>query len=253
MHVLLAGETFSAITSVAAGSNVVTSSTWSNGATAFITALSAAGHTVTQIGGDRCSTEFPTDLDTLQSYATVILSDVSALTLLLTPEARAGRVSVNRLELLKTYVERGGGLLMAGGYMSFQGMFGNAHFYNTAIEDILPIRCSPWADGIEVPEGAYASIGLPTHPLVAGLDLSWPPILGLNKVDFRQDGSSRLIATARCRGHDLPLLATREYANGRSAAWMTDIGPHWLSEEFLQSQVYARLMANIIRWLSKAT
>lgn len=192
------------------------------------------------------------DLDGLQNYAAVVLSDVSALTLLVTPETRAGRVSVNRLELLKTYVDRGGGLLMAGGYMSFQGMFGNAHFYNTAIEDILPIRCLPWADGLEVPEGARPSVCLPTHPIAAELDLSWPPVLGFNKVDFRQDGTCRLIATARCRGHEWPLLATREYGKGRSAAWMSDIGPHWISEQFLQSQVYQRLMVNIIHWLSKS-
>ena len=225
MNVLLAGETFSAITSVAAGADVVTSSTWSNGATAFIAALSGAGMTVTQIGGERCGSEFPTELDALQRHAVVVLSDVSALSLLVTPAARAGRTGVNRLELLKTYVEQGGGLLMAGGYMSFQGMFGNAHFHDTAVEDILPVRCLAWADGLEIPEGTEPCIRLPGHPVVAGLDQSWPPVLGLNKVDFRWDASSQLIATAPCRGHDLPLLAVRDAGLGRSAAWMTDIGP----------------------------
>lgn len=126
MKILLAGETFAATTSVAIGSDVLTTAASTNGATAFNAALATEGIAVTQIGGERCSAEFPYDLDGLAQYQAVVISDVGALTLLLTPDARAGRVGVNRLDVLKAYVEAGGGLMLAGGYMGFQGMFGTA-------------------------------------------------------------------------------------------------------------------------------
>lgn len=249
MEVLLAGETFSAMTSVAAGNDVVVSAAWTNGAIAFNAALARAGVSVTQVGGERCGAEFPRDLETLARYRVVIISDVSALTLLVTSEARAGCIGVNRLELLRTYVENGGGLLMAGGYMGYQGIFGTAGFHDTAVEDVLPVRCLPWRDGLEAPEGIHPTIEF-RHPILTGIDAPMPPILGLNKVDFRQDGTSRLAVTCIYRGSKWPLLATREYGRGRTVAWTTDIGPHWLSQEFLAWPLYGTLMANIVLWLA---
>ena len=35
-----------------------------------------------------------------------------------------------------------------------------------------------------------------------------------------------------------------------SSGWATDIGPHWLSQNFLGWPFYGTLMANIIRWLA---
>lgn len=251
MDVLLAGETFSAMTSVATGGDVITGATWSNGALAFNSALADAGITVTQIGGERCAAEFPLDLAKLQRYQAVVISDVSALTLLVTPDTRAGRTTVNRLELLKTYVENGGGLVLAGGYMGFQGMFGTARFYDTAVEDVLPIRCLPYSDGLEAPEGLTATVLQKDHPLLGGIEGTWPPILGLNKLDFRTDGSSQLVASCSYRGTNWPLLASRQYGKGRSVAWATDIGPHWLSQQFVGWDGYPRLMVNIINWVTE--
>ncbi|UVK38550.1 glutamine amidotransferase [Mesorhizobium sp. AR10] len=250
MNVLLAGETFAATTSVAVGGDVLTSATSTNGATAFNAALAAEGIAVTQIGGDRCAAEFPYDLDALARYQAVVISDVGALTLLVTPDARAGHVGVNRLEVLKAYVESGGGLMLAGGYMGFQGMFGTARFHDTPVEDVLPVRCLPFCDGMEVPQGLQASILQPSHPIFAGMEEALPAILGMNKLDFRRDGSSRLLATCHYRGTDWPLLAVRNHGRGRTVAWATDIGPHWLSQDFLAWPLYGKLMANMIRWLA---
>lgn len=253
MKVLLAGETFFGTTSMAAGGDVHASASWTNGADAFNAALATKGIMVTQIGGEHCSAGFPTSLAELQPYAAVIISDVSALTLLVTPEARAGRVGVNRLELLKSHVKNGGGLMLAGGYLGFQGMFGAGRFYNTAVEDVLPVRCLPSFDGLEVPEGLETAILLPSHPVFNGIDSPLPPILGLNKVEFRRDGSSQVLASCHYRGTSWPLLATRDCGKGRTVAWTTDIGPHWLSQRFLEWPHYATLMANIIFWLAGKT
>jgi uncharacterized membrane protein len=250
MNVLLAGETFAATTSVAIGGDVLTSAATINGATAFNAALAAANIAVAQIGGERCAAEFPYDLDALARYQAVIISDVGAPTLLVTPDARAGRVGVNRLEVLKAYVESGGGLMLAGGYMGFQGMFGTARFHDTAVEDVLPVRCLPYCDGIEVPQGLQPAVVQPSHPVFAGIEGPWPPVLGMNKLDFRSDGSSQLLATCHHRGVDWPLLAVRHHGRGRTVAWATDIGPHWLSQDFLGWPLYGRLMANIVRWLA---
>jgi uncharacterized membrane protein len=250
MNVLLAGETFAAMTSVAIGGDVLTSATTTNGATAFNAALAVAGITVAQIGGERCGAEFPDSLDALGQYAGVVISDVGALTLLVTPDARAGRVGINRLEVLKAYVESGGGLMLAGGYMGFQGMFGTARFHDTAVEDVLPVRCLPFCDGMEVPQGLQASILQPAHPIFSGVEAPLPPILGMNKLEFRSDGSSRLLATCHHRGTDWPLLAVRNHGRGRTVAWATDIGPHWLSQDFLGWPLYGKLMANIVLWLA---
>ena len=249
MKVLLAGETFLATTTVAAGGDAITSASWSNGALAFTAALAAAGIAVTQIGGEHCGTDFPRTLAELEGYDAVILSDVGALTLLMTPDAKGGKVGPNRLELLKAYVAAGGGLMLAGGYMGFQGMFGTARFADTAVEDVLPVRCLPYGDGLEVPEGLAATLLDTSHPILAGIDGPLPPILGLNKLEFRGDDASSLLAVCQYRGKDWPLLAVRAYGKGRSVIWSTDIGPHWLSGAFLDWRLYGPLMANIVRWL----
>lgn len=251
MNVLLAGETFLATTTVTVGSDTLTSSTWTNGALAFMAALAAGGISVTQIGSEQCGASFPQSLDEMETYDAVILSDISALTLLVTPAARAGRPGPNRLDLLKTYVARGGGLMLAGGYMGFQGMFGTARFADTAVEDVLPVRCLPYGDGLEVPEGLQACLHDPGHPILSGIDVPFPPILGLNKLTFRGDAESALLASCRYRGVDWPLLAVRSYGQGRSVIWSTDIGPHWLSLEFLGWPLYARLMTNIVTWIAR--
>ena len=250
MKVLLAGETFPATISVAVGGQTIISTDWKNGALAFNAALASSGIDVTQIGGEQCGADFPRKAAGLAEYDAVILSDVDALTLLVTPEARAGRTGPNRLEVLKAYVASGGGLMMAGGYMGFQGMFGTARFSDTAVEDVLPVRCQTHSDGLEAPEGLQSSLIDPSHAIFAGIDEPLPPILGLNKLEFRNDPSSRLLAVSHYRGVVWPLLAVRDYGKGRSVIWSTDIGPHWLSAEFLGWRHYGKLMANMVKFVS---
>ncbi|MGR3342834.1 MAG: glutamine amidotransferase [Paracoccaceae bacterium] len=37
---------------------------------------------------------------------------------------------------------------------------------------------------------------------------------------------------------------------GRTAAWTSDIGPHWLAPEFCRWTGYGRLWKNILKWLT---
>lgn len=249
--VLLAGETFHTTSLSAKGLEVRASSRYSNGATRFVQALTSKGIEVVQIGGERCEAEFPKTLRDLEKYAAVVLSDIGALSLLYTPETRVGKRSVNRLELLREWVARGGGLMMAGGYTSFQGIDGSAMFHGTPIEAALPVVISVAPDGLEAPEGLDPIIEKHDHPVLSGVPTSFPYVLGMNRVQLRSEDDSITLVRCGNRGQQLPLLSVREYDLGRSLAWTTDIAPHWLSDEFMQWDGYDTLMGNMVRWLAK--
>ena len=50
-------------------------------------------------------------------------------------------------------------------------------------------------------------------------------------------------------GH--PLLVVGEAGKGRTGAWTTDIGPHWLPNEFLRWHGFKPLWSNLIHWVSR--
>ncbi len=59
------------------------------------------------------------------------------------------------------------------------------------------------------------------------------------------DGATLL---AECAGR--PLLVVGEYGAGRSAAFTSDIAPHWAPPPFLAWEGYARLFDQLVRWLA---
>ena len=135
--------------------------------------------------GHEAAEGFPFAMEGLARYDAIILSDIGANTLLLPPAVwLQSRTVPNRLKLIRDYVEAGGGLLMAGGYSSFQGIDGKARWRRTAVEQVLPVTCLPWDDRVEMPEGTTAQLVVPEHPILAGLgDGDWPPLLGVNEVE----------------------------------------------------------------------
>lgn len=140
--------------------------------------------------------------------------------------------------------------MMAGGYTSFQGMDGMARFHDTPLEDCLPVECLPYADGLEAPEGLKPEILDSGHSILSGLPAQWPPILGMNKVIERAHSDAQVLVASPNRRHRYPLLAVRDYGQGRTLAWMTDIGPHWLSQAFLNWDGYDALMTRMVRWIA---
>ena len=244
--ILLAGETFAIVQSVAQGFDVSISSQNTNGATQFLACVRAHGYAVEQLASERCEAEFPRTQEALSKYSSVVLSDIGALTLLFTPESRAGNPSVNRLVLLRDYVEAGGSLMMAGGYTSFQGMHGTARYHGTPIEECLPVTCLPHSDGLEAPEGLLPRIRT-EHPIISGLPPILPPILGLNRVVPRAEAD--VLIEAPYRGYAHPLLVAWSFGKGRSLAWATDIGPHWMSSAFMADTAYSQLMGGMAAWL----
>jgi uncharacterized membrane protein len=249
-RILLAGETFSVSQTVAIGYDTLRSNAYANGAQPFLVAMRGSGYDIEHLPSERCEAEFPRRIQDLSAYSAVILSDIGALSLLFSAETRSGRPSPNRLVLLHDWVQQGGGLMMAGGYNSFQGMMGTARYHDTPLEDCLPVSCSPYADGLEAPEGLAPHVIAP-HPIVNGLDQSWPSVLGLNKVALRSGDECQMLAAAAYRGKQHPLLAVRQFGEGRTLAWMSDIGPHWMSQDFMTSPIYSQLMRNMVAWICR--
>lgn len=83
--------------------------------------------------------KFPFEMAGLDAYDAIILSDIGANSLLLPPDVWLhSRTVPNRLKLLKAWVEKGGGLLMVGGYFSFEGIDGKARWRRTPSKTRCP-------------------------------------------------------------------------------------------------------------------
>lgn len=248
--VLLAGESWVSAATHYKGFDQFGSVTFHLGAEPLVKALADSPFEITYLPAHEAAEKFPFTLDELRYYSAVILSDLGANTLLLPPDVWLhGRPVANRLRLLKDYVLAGGGLAMIGGYLSFQGINGAARWHKTPVEDVLPVTCLPYDDRVEIPEGFHAVIERPGHPILDGLtDQPWPYLLGLNEVTLKPGAELLASIPAEQGGH--PLLATATHGQGRSLAWTSDIGPHWLPTPFTVWPGYAKLWRQSLEWLT---
>ncbi|MDY5132491.1 glutamine amidotransferase [Actinotignum urinale] len=216
------------------------------GCAELLSALRNAGHEVTHMRSHDVAVIFPYTIEELNEYDVLILSDIGANTLLLPPQVfEEGKRVPNRLMTIRDWVRSGGGLMMAGGYLSFQGFQAMANYAGTPIEDVLPVRISRWDDRVEAPQGVQGKLTPATHPVTAGLDATWPHLLGYQKLVADVDGQ----VLAEVNGD--PLLVVAEYGRGRSVAFASDISPHWAPQEFMSWSGYQVLFDNIVRWLAK--
>jgi len=248
IEVLLAGESWVSAATHYKGFDQFGSVTFHLGAEPLVRALAESPFAVTYLPSHEAAESFPFTREGLRRYRAIILSDLGANTLLL-PQAvwLRGETVPNRLKLIRDWVAEGGGLVMAGGYFSFQGIDGRARWRRTPVEDALPVRCLPHDDRLEVPEGFIAECAGP-HPLLAGLAGPWPALLGANEVIAKEGAKVLARLPAAEGGH--PLLVAGEHGGGRSVAWTSDIGPHWLPETFVRWPGYTRLWTNILGWVT---
>ena len=133
---------------------------------------------------------------------------------------------------------------MIGGYLSFQGYGGSAHYRFTPIEDILPVELYDCDDRVERPSGFSPEV-VKEHEITKGLPKNWPMLLGYNKV--KPLGEVQVRA-----GERDPLLVIGEYGKGRTAAYTSDCSPHWGSPEFVKWGHYGDVWFNIVKWLAKS-
>jgi len=249
--ILLVGESWISSATHFKGFDQFGSVTFHLGAEPLVKALEGSDYQLTYMPAHEAAEKFPFTLAELELYDVIILSDIGSNTLLLPPAVWLHSKTVpNRLKLIKEFVAKGGGLLMVGGYFSFQGIDGKARWRRTPVEDVLPVTCLPYDDRIEMPEGTRPIILKHDHPTVKDLDEEWPLMLGINEVEIRERDDIELVARLPDDQGGHPLLVTGRFGKGRSAVWTSDIGPHWLSPDFCAWDGYARLWRNILGWLS---
>jgi uncharacterized membrane protein len=251
---LLVGESWMSAATHFKGFDQFGSVTFHTGAEPLIKALQHGPVDLTYMPAHQAVTDLPFTLDGLGVYDALIISDIGSNSILLHPDVwLAGKPVANRLKLIREWTRAGGGLVMVGGYLTFQGIDGRGRWARTAVEEALPVSCLPYDDRIEVPEGFHPEIvGDPRHPILAGLPASWPLLLGANEVRPKERKDVALLARLPESEGGHPLLVTGEYGAGRTVAWTSDIGPHWLPTAFVEWEGYAALWRNILGWVTRS-
>lgn len=243
-NILLVGESWETFSIHIKGFDTFYTSKYEEGADWLIQALNEYNYNLDFIPNHRAASNFPTEKEELQKYDALILSDIGANTLLLHPDTFEKSIPTpNRLKLIKKYVERGGGFLMVGGYLSFQGIEGKAKYKDTPVEEILPVKLQKYDDRVETPAGIYPEL-VTKHPIIEGIPKKFPMFLGYNRFSAKND-SKVLI-----KGNEDPFLVIGSSGEGRTAAFASDCAPHWGSPEFTEWEYYNRFWGQLLTWLT---
>jgi uncharacterized membrane protein len=244
IRVLFAGESWMTHSIHVKGFDSFETSSYHEGGTQMIAALRGGGIDVVYQPSHVAMDSFPFTREEIDRFDVVILSDIGANTLLLPDRVIIrSEVSPNRLQLIHDFVMDGGGFLMVGGYLTFQGIQAKGNYKGTPVEDVLPVEFSASDDRCEQPQGVTPTIAKPDHPVVAGLS-NWPRFLGYNRAKERAD------AHVLARFGADPFIAVRSIGRGRSAVFSSDCGPHWGPPAFVDWNGYGPLWINLVNWLA---
>lgn len=231
-----------------------------NWAKYFIDLVADENIEITHIDSIRAYREFPRDYMELKKYDVIILSDVSSEIIRFYPEffpieevsekrfiETKDYVGMpDRLNLIKRFVLEGGGLIMAGGWYSFSGRFGQGAWYRTPIEEVLPVRIMEVDDRIETPSGAYIKVLDLEHPITRGIPWETsPPLLGYNKVEAKENAKTIAIINEKD-----PLIVVWEYGRGRTMAFTSDLVLHW-GINFIKWKHYKRFWTQTLKWICR--
>lgn len=242
-RVLIAGESWTVHSIHQKGFDSFTTTEYAEGVRWLRGALEAGGWTVAYMPSHVAANDFPATAEALGAFDCVMLSDIGANTLLLHPDTYSrSKPLPNRLEAIRDYVAAGGGLVMVGGYMTFQGIEGKAQYAGTAVEEALPVALSRYDDRVEAPQGVTPRVALRGHHIGEGIGDSWPRLLGYNRVTPKPE--AEIIAKV---GDDV-LIAAGGFGKGRAVAFTSDCGPHWAPPGFVEWDGYATLWNQIVSW-----
>src|SRR6476620_545713 len=227
MRVLLAGESWTMHTIHQKGFDSFTTTAYAEGHQWLSGALKAGGVELDYLPSHIANDKFPYTPEDLAAYDVVMLSDIGSNTLLLPSDTFTKSIArPNRLESIRQYIENGGGFVMIGGYLTFQGIDAKAQYASTPVEDALPVTLMYGDDRVEAPQGITPTVDEAEHPIVARLSSTWPNLLGYNLLEPREQAT--VVASV---GAD-PLIVAWEYGKGRSVAFASDCGPHWATPPF---------------------
>ena len=244
-RVLIAGESWVTHSIHQKGFDAFTTTSYHEGVGPLRAALEDGGYAVDYLPNHLAASRFPSTPQELEPYAAVILSDIGSNTLLLHPDTFDRSVPMpDRPRAIRDYVAEGGGLVMVGGYLTFQGIDGRARWAGTPVEEALPVTMLSTDDRVEVPSGVEPVVRLPDHPVVAGLPGRWPALLGYNRVTARDQ--TEVVVTV---GTD-PLIVAGHHGRGRGVAFTSDCGPHWCPPPFVAWEGYATMWRQLVAWVA---
>lgn len=242
---LLVGESWQTLEFHVKGFDSFHRGVYEEGADHLRAALESEGVDLDYMPCHVAASEFPETSAEISEFDVVILSDIGYDTLAIPPTTFSEfERRPNRLELLASYVEAGGSLMMIGGYMSFQGIKGAGGYHHSIVEDVLPVTMESFDDRVERSEGAVPELTTAADDIIADLPGEWPHFLGYNRVT--PDEHSTVLVEI----NDDPLLVVDEYGDGRTAAFTSDCAPHWGSPAFTDWDYYPALWGNLVSWLA---
>jgi uncharacterized membrane protein len=242
-RVLIAGESWTTHSIHQKGFDSFTTTEYAEGVGWLKAALETGGWRVDHQPAHVAAREFPATAEALAEYDCVVISDVGANTLLIHPDTFTRfKTLPNRLQAVRDYVAKGGGLIMVGGYLTFQGIEAKARYHDTPIEEALPVMIEAGDDRRETPEGVTPKVTAPDHPIVSGLSQPWPDLLGYNRIAAKPGAA--VVATV---GAD-PLIVAGAFHKGRAIAFASDCGPHWAPPAFVEWAGYAPLWRQMVEW-----
>jgi len=243
--VLLVGEAWQSLQFDIKGFDFFSRSTYHESIEPLQDALESNGIETEYIPTTRAAREFPTSVDEIAEFDVVVLSDIGYNTLALPPATFDDFEQVpNRLQLLEDFVQAGGGLIMIGGYLSFQGINGKANYRDTPVEAALPVTIQSYDDRVERSDGVEPVVANGSHTVVEGLPEEWPALLGYNRV-VSDDDAEELV-----RVDEDPLVVVGEHGEGRSGAFTSDCAPHWGAPRFTDWEHYDGLWTDLVNWVA---
>ena len=178
--------------------------------------------------------------------------------------------------------------MMIGGWESFHGAAGEYH--ESPLADVLPVHMQAADDRVNAPQPCFVEKRI-DHPILDGLPLAHPPIIGgYNRV--RPKAEAEVLLSARhfavevrsreesegagradrldggyafTHGEKAPLLVIGHHGRGRTAAYTSDVAPHWVgglvdwgpervraqapgADEIEVGSHYAEFFVRLVRW-----
>ncbi len=244
-RVLLVGETWSVTRIHTKGFDVVELGGYEDFSTFFRDAMSGFAEVeVTHIPNHLVMSSFPTTVEGLEQFDVVIISDCGRNTLTMYPNMFKVPMGPDRVRVVADYVRQGGSLIMAGGYLSFQGYQSKANYHGSAIEEVLPVVISATDDRVETTDGAEVRVIRGDHAVLAGIPGDWPKFLGNQRVVAKPDAEVLAVI-----GDGDPLVVTWCVGAGRAMAFTSDLAPHW-GTDFVTWEHYGTFWNQAIAWLA---
>jgi len=189
-------------------------------------------------------------VDSLSQYNLLILDELQ----------RPRPLSPDQMEAIRSYMRRGGGFLMFGGWDTCQGHDEQSCglYKGTPIEEIVPVEFSSEWDTYETEdfhvdkERIIEPFKLKPvdehHPITQGID--WenaPTIDGYNKCAAVKEQGKILVVNEETNH---PILVIGEYGRGKVAVFLTCYSRGWAGN-LKEWSSFNRLWNNLIQWLAR--